>query len=168
MDKKEEKPKNKFEGKAQKLKEKYLFTKMNGSVEELTANIKHYIKQIKANQAQIVLLERELANKNIQIENLKEKLKTGISEPKNLDKYKDYKQRWTYVEKICYILEHNKKALSAADIVEIIVSKEPILNKRLANPYNSITRSIYAAEKLGRIKRTDKNGGYGFTYCLIT
>lgn len=167
MGKKEEKVQNKFEGKAQKIKEKYLFAKINeGSMDELISSIKHYIKEIKDKDAQIATLERELASKQKYIERLKEKLDAIHNDPDNLDLFKGYKERWTYVEKICFVLERSKKPLSAGDIVELILKLEPVLAKRLANPYNSITRSIYIAEKLGRIERGDTLGNYGSIYSL--
>ncbi len=157
----------KYAGKAKQISEKYQFKKYeNYSKAEFIALIKELVTELKAKEKIIATYEYDFEKKEAENLELKKKLNSFYNEEDNLEKFKGYKFYWTYIDKICFVLERNKKPMTSKMIVELIQKLEPELTKKLADPFNSISKAIYTGIKLERIVKTNKIGNYGFTYLL--
>lgn len=163
----EDKKHHKYKGKSTSIVEKYKYLKFQTyTTREFISLVKELVNLQEQNEKLISKQEHQLKNKEIEIDNLKEKLAVFYSTDDNLQKYVGYNVDWLYVDKIVFALERSQKPLNSHQIVDILIRIEPTLKQKLLDPFNSITKRIYTGVKLNRITRHNKTGNFGYTYIL--
>ncbi len=157
----------KYAGKAQYINEKYQLKKYeNFTKPQFIALIKELVNELKGCEKEINTFEQEAEKNQTEILNLKKKLSLFYGEDDVLEKYVGYNPEWTYIDKICFVMERHQKPITGKKIVELILRIEPQLHKKLVDPYNSITKAIYLGIKLNRITKHYKTGNNGYSYIL--
>ncbi|MDI9340952.1 MAG: hypothetical protein QM534_10330 [Sediminibacterium sp.] len=157
----------KYAGKAQYINEKYQLKKYEDFTKpQFIALIKELVNELKGYEKAINTFERGAEKNQTEILNLKKKLSLFYGTDDVLEKYVGYNPEWTYIDKICFVMERHQNPITGKKIVELLLKIEPQLNKKLADPYNSITKAIYLGIKLNRITKHNKTGNNGYSYIL--
>jgi hypothetical protein len=157
----------KYAGKAKYISEKYLYKEYEGYTKpEFIGLIKEMVSQMKGKEKVIASYERENEKLRTEIESLKKQLNVFYGIDDVIEKYVGYNSEWTYIDKICFVMERYQKPITGKKIVELLLKIEPQLNKKLADPYNSITKAIYVGIKLNRIIKHTKTGNHGYAFIL--
>lgn len=116
------------------------------------ATIEYLREDLKQAFGKIYLLEKEA-------EALKEKL-YALQNPED-----GYRQEWTWVRKIVFVLEQAGRPMRSPEIIEALAKRE----EHLRNHWNQakyFSAFLDMALKAGRIKREKRKGERGFYYYL--
>lgn len=161
--------KAKIKAAADKIKLKYKAKQLNAlNSDDPEEFIKELLEQIKIKDKAIAYLEASDLKKDAEILRLNAII-NDLTKEKSDDPtvtYKGYSEEWAYIEKVCFIVERSKQALTAREIIDEILVLEPKLKKRLNDPYNSFTQAIHHGVKLERLIKWRKKGTHGHTYLI--
>jgi hypothetical protein len=163
----EEESNRKYAGKAKYISEKYQFKKFEDySKFQFIALIKELVSELKSKEKIIATNERDIEKMAKDIVSYKKKLQVFYNDDDGIEKFVGYNNEWTYIDKICFVIERYGKPITGKKIVELILKIEPQLAEKIADPYNSITKAIYVGIKLERIRKHNKTGNNGYNYAL--
>lgn len=163
--------KAKVKAAADKIKAIYKAKQINAlNSGDVNAYISELLEQIRIKDKANAYLEEENAQLREENQKLKAKRNDDKEDKKDandpLRKFKGYSTDWPYIEKVCFIVEKSKKPLTVQMIVNTALLLEPKLNKRLADPYKSISQAIFQGVKLERLIKGRKTGNHGHTYLI--
>lgn len=157
----------KHQGKAQRISDKYRFSKFESYTHaELLNVLRGLYRDLRTNEKIIEANELLMQKKDVEIELLKKKLDVFYNPTFSVTKYTGYNPDWLYIDKVCFVIQRTRKPLNSHQIVELLIKIEPSLSQRLSDPFNSISKSIYNAAKLNRLFRYQKTGNFGYTYII--
>ena len=123
-------------------------------------------RQIKRREDEIEALRRKVFNLTNQLDELKVKNEELTQSLKANETPKDgYRNDWTWVRKIVFVLEQSGKPLRSPEIIEELAKRE----EHLRNHWNQaqyFSAFLDMALKAERIKREKRKGERGYYYFL--